>query len=99
MMPMKGVWRGLCSVVPPGTWLVPLSLIRESGPWALNPSEKLLLEVKLLVELDIFMLLDGEPEEPELAREAGCRTSPAPQLAAAGPPWLGGGATSTVMEA
>lgn len=94
MMPMNGVLRGLCSAVPPCTWVVPLSLIRESGPWTLNPSETLLLEVKLLVELDIFMLLDGEPEEPELEREAGCRTS----LQLTGPPWFGG-AMSTATEA
>jgi hypothetical protein len=60
----------------------------------LKPSEKLLLEVKLLVELDIFMLLDGEPEEPELVREAGCRMS----LQLVDPPWLGG-ATSAATEA
>lgn len=94
MMPMNGVLRGLCSVVPLCAWLVPLSLIRESGPWTLNPSEKLLLEVKLLVELDIFMLLDGDPEEPELVREAGCCAS----LPLTGLPWLGG-AKSMVMEA
>lgn len=94
MMPMNGVLRGLCSAVPPCAWVVPLSLILESGPGTLNPSETLLLEVKLLVELDIFTLLDGEPDEPELVREAGCRTS----LQLTGPPWLGG-AMSTVTEA
>lgn len=94
IMPMNGVLRGLCSAVLPCTWVVPLSLIRESGPWTLNPSETLPLEVKLLVELDIFMLPDGEPEEPELVSEAACRTS----LQLTGPPWLGG-ATSTATEA
>lgn len=94
MIPMNGVLRGLCSAVLLCTWLTTLSLIRASGPWTLKPSEKLLLEVKLLVELDIFILLDGEPEEPELVREAGCRASPQPT----GPPWLGG-ATFTAAEA
>lgn len=75
MIPMKGVLRGLCSAVPLWTWLTAFSLMRASGPWLLKPSEKLLLEVKLLVELDIFTLLDGEPEELELVREAGCRVS------------------------
>lgn len=71
MIPMNGVLRGLCSAVPLGIWFPTLSLIRASGPGTLKPSEKLLLEAKLLVELDILMLLDGEPEEPELVKEAG----------------------------
>lgn len=59
MIPINGVLRGLCSAVP-WTWWMLLSLSRTSGPSPLILSEKLLAELKLLVELARIILLAEE---------------------------------------